>query len=334
MNDKKQTILTGDRPTGPLHLGHYVGSLQKRVELQNEGHNIFILLADTQALTDNFKNPAKVRDNITQVVLDYLAVGLDPEKSTIMVQSQMPELAELFQYYMNLVTVARLERNPTVKAEIKQKDFTKSLPAGFLTYPVSQAADITGFDATLVPVGEDQLPMIEQTREIVKSFNSLYGDTLVLPKEMLSNVGRLPGTDGKEKMSKTLGNTINLCDSTEEVKKKVMAMFTDPKHLRVEDPGETKDNPVFDYLEALDPDKEGLKKLKDHYRKGGLGDVVVKKHLFEVIENLLEPMRKRRAQYSEKDALLIAQQGTAKGRKVVQAVTARVKKAIGVDYFE
>ena len=286
----KQIILTGDRPTGNLHLGHYVGSLKNRVMLQNEGNydEMYVFIADTQALTDNFNNPKKVRDNVIDVALDYLSVGLDSKKVTIFIQSMVRALPELTMYYMNLVTLARLERNPTVKSEIKQKDFGSSIPVGFLNYPISQTADITAFDATIVPVGDDQLPMIEQAREIVRSFNNIYGETLVEPKAVIPDnkvCRRLPGTDGKAKMSKSIGNCIYLKDDSDTVKKKVMSMYTDPNHLKVEDPGNTKDNPVFIYLEALAtdehfkkylPEYKNIEELKSHYEKGGLGDVKVK----------------------------------------------------------
>jgi len=331
--NKKQTILTGDRPTGPLHLGHYAGSLKQRVALQNQGHEIYVLIADTQALTDNFDDPQKIHDNVFEVALDYLSAGLDPKKTNIVIQSQVPELAELTTYFSNLVTVSRLQRNPTVKAEIKQKGFEKSLPVGFFVYPISQAADITGFDATLVPVGEDQLPMIEQTREIVRSFNRLYGKTLVMPEPYLSEGARLPGTDGKEKMSKSLGNTINLKDSQEEVKKKVMNMFTDPNHLKVEDPGDPEKNTVFAYLDVFDPDKKEVEKMKKHYQAGGLGDVKVKQRLIAVLEDILQPMREKRKTFSRQQVKDILQKGSATGREKAGQVTARVRKSIGLDYF-
>lgn len=330
---KKDTVLTGDRPTGPLHLGHYVGSLKQRLALQEQGVPMYVLVADTQALTDNFKNPQKVHDNIAQVGLDYLAVGLDPKKTVMFVQSHVPELAELFQYLLNLVTVATLERNPTVKTEIRERGFDRELPAGFLTYPVSQAADITAFDATFVPVGEDQLPMIEQTRELVRKFNSLYGDTLVEPKELLSNVPRLPGTDGAVKMSKSLGNCINLSDTADVITKKVMNMFTDPDHVRVEDPGKVEGNPVFTYLRAFDLDTAGLAELEAQYARGGLGDVVVKKRLIEVLESIIAPMRERRAGYTDADALSMLKEGTAVARERAAATLGRVRQAMQIAYF-
>ena len=301
-------ILTGDRPTGKLHVGHYAGSLKRRVELQNSGEydEIFIMIADAQALTDNADNPEKVRQNIIEVALDYLSAGLDPAKSTLFIQSQIPQLCELSFYYMNLVTVSRLQRNPTVKSEIQMRNFETSIPVGFFTYPISQAADITAFEATTVPVGEDQMPMLEQTREIVHKFNSVYGDTLVMPEILLPENKaclRLPGIDGKAKMSKSLGNCIYLSDTEEEVRKKIMSMFTDPNHLRVEDPGQVEGNPVFIYLEAFCrdehfekflPDYKNLDELKAHYTRGGLGDVKVKKFLNNVMQDELAPIRQRR----------------------------------------
>src|SRR5690554_3710166 len=304
----KQIILTGDRPTGKLHIGHYVGSIKRRVELQNSNKydDIFIMIADSQAITDNSDNIEKIRQNIIEVALDYLACGLDPNKVTIFIQSQVPELFELSFYYMNLVTLSRLQRNPTIKAEINLRNFQNSLPIGFLTYPISQAADITAFNATIVPVGEDQLPMIEQTREIVRSFNSLYGDTLVEPKALLpeSKFGsRLPGIDGKAKMSKSLNNCIFISDNSEEIKKKVMRMFTDPNHLRVEDPGTIENNTVFTYLDVFCknehfsrflPDYHNLDELKTHYKRGGLGDVKVKRFLNSIIQEEFKPIRNKR----------------------------------------
>ncbi len=344
-----KVILTGDRPTGKLHIGHYVGSLRRRVELQNSGEfdKIWIMIADAQALTDNFDNPDKVRANITEVALDYLAVGLDPKKSTIFVQSHIAELTELTFYYMNLVTLARLQRNPTVKAEIKQKNFEMSLPMGFLTYPVSQTADITAFMADTVPVGEDQLPMLEQAREIVRSFNGLYGETLIEPKAVLpenKSCLRLPGTDGMAKMSKSLGNCIYLSDSADEIKRKVMGMFTDPNHLRVSDPGDTKNNPTFIYLDAFAKDEHfaayapeyaNLEEMKAHYERGGLGDMKVKKLLNAVMQETLEPIRTRREELA-KDIpavwdMLYAGSEEAKAR-AAQTLDA-VKKAMRIDYF-
>ena len=337
-------ILTGDRPTGKLHLGHFVGSLCERVRLQNSGEydEIYIMIADAQALTDNAGNPAKVRDNILEVALDYLGVGLEPEKSTIFIQSQIPELFELTSYYMNLVTVSRLERNPTVKAEIAQKNFETSIPAGFLCYPISQAADITAFDATTVPVGEDQAPMLEQTREIVRKFNDIYGngeEILVEPDILLpSNEAckRLPGLDGKAKMSKSLGNCIYLCDACEVVAKKVQTMYTDPTHIKVSDPGHIEGNVVFTYLDAFCTDKETVAAMKEHYQRGGLGDVKVKKYLLEVLEERLKGIRERRAQYENDPAEVMAmlKKGTEKAREKASTVLARVKAAMKINYFD
>lgn len=345
----KKIILTGDRPTGNLHLGHYVGSLKNRVELQNKGDydEMYVFIADVQALTDNFNNPKKVRDNIIEVAIDYLSVGIDPTKVTIFIQSMISPLCELTMYYMNLVTLARLERNPTVKSEIKQKEFGNSIPVGFLNYPISQTADITAFEATVVPVGDDQLPMIEQAREIVRSFNNIYGETLVEPKAVIPDneaCRRLPGTDGKAKMSKSLGNCIYLKDDSETVKKKVMGMYTDPNHLKVEDPGNTKDNPVFIYLEALAtdehfkkylPEYNNLEELKAHYEKGGLGDVKVKRFLYDVIEDTLKPIREKRKYYEENIDLVynILKEGSEKALKKAEATLKKVKKAMLIDYF-
>ena len=346
----KKIILTGDRPTGNLHLGHYVGSLKNRVELQNQGDydEMYVFIADVQALTDNFNNPRKVRDNIKEVAIDYLSVGLDPTKVTIFIQSMIPELAELTVYYMNLVTLARLERNPTVKSEIKQKDFGNSIPVGFLNYPISQAADITAFQSTIIPVGDDQLPMIEQTREIVRSFNNIYGDTLVEPNALISDnkiCRRLPGTDGKAKMSKSLGNCIYLKDDSETVKKKVMSMYTDPNHIRLEDPGDTKNNAVFIYLEALATNEHfkkylseynNLDELKAHYEKGGLGDVKVKRFLYDVIEDILSPIRERRKYYEENIDVVydILREGTNKAVKKANETLEKVRKSMLIDYFD
>jgi tryptophanyl-tRNA synthetase len=343
-------ILTGDRPTGRLHLGHYVGSLQRRVELQNSGQfdKIFIMIADAQALTDNADNPEKVRQNIIEVALDYLSVGIDPEKSNIFIQSQITQLTELTFYYMNLVTVSRLQRNPTVKSEIQMRNFETSIPVGFFTYPISQAADITAFKATTVPVGEDQEPMIEQTREIVRKFNSVYGETLVEPQILLPDNKaclRLPGTDGKAKMSKSLGNCIYLSDTPEEVKKKVMSMYTDPEHIRVEDPGKIEGNCVFTYLDAFStdedfreflPDYNNLDELKEHYKKGGLGDVKVKKFLNNVLQNRLEPIRQKRHEY-EKDIPAvydILQKGSKAAYEVAEQTLKEVKNAMKINYFD
>ncbi len=343
-------ILTGDRPTGRLHVGHYVGSLKRRVELQNSGEfdSIYIMIADAQALTDNADNPEKVRQNIVEVALDYLACGLDPEKSTLFIQSMVPELTELSFYYMNLVTVSRLQRNPTVKSEIQMRNFEASIPVGFFTYPISQAADITAFKATTVPVGEDQMPMLEQTREIVHKFNSVYGETLVEPEILLPDNKaclRLPGTDGKAKMSKSLGNCIYLADTEEEVRKKIMSMFTDPNHLRVEDPGQVEGNPVFIYLDAFSrqehfarflPDYANLDELKDHYRRGGLGDVKVKKFLNNVMQSELAPIRERRKQW-EKDipaVYEILRQGSQKAQQVAAQTLADVRASMKINYFD
>ena len=342
-------ILTGDRPTGRLHIGHYVGSLRRRVELQNSGEfeKIFIMIADAQALTDNADNPEKVRQNIIEVALDYLSAGLDPSKSTILIQSQIPELTELTFYYMNLVTVSRLQRNPTVKAEIQMRNFETSIPVGFFCYPISQAADITAFKATTVPVGEDQLPMLEQTREIVRKFNDVYGETLVEPDALLPTEAaarRLPGTDGGAKMSKSLGNCIYISDNSAEVKTKVMSMFTDPDHIKVSDPGKVEGNTVFTYLDAFSkpehfaeylPDYANLDELKDHYRRGGLGDVKVKKFLLSVLEETLSPIRARRAEYQKDIAGVydILKKGSEAAREVAAKTLSDVKKSMKIDYF-
>lgn len=336
----KEIILTGDRPTGKLHLGHYVGSLKKRVDLQNSGdYTSFIMIADQQALTDNARDPEKIRKNLIEVALDYLAVGIDPLKSTIFVQSQIPELNELTMHYLNLVTVSRLERNPTVKNEIKEKNFELSIPAGFLTYPVSQAADITAFKATIVPVGEDQLPMIEQTREIVRSFNSIYSrEVLVEPKAIIpiNGMGRLPGIDGNSKMSKSLNNAIYLSDEPDIITKKVMSMYTDPNHIRVEDPGKVEDNPVFTYLDAFCKDKEILENMKDHYSRGGLGDVKVKRFLNEVLQVELEPIRARRMELEKNIDYVysVLLQGSKISREVASNTLDEVRDAIGINYFK
>lgn len=329
----KEIILTGDRPTGKLHLGHYIGSLKNRVELQDK-YNQYILVADVQALTDNADNPQKVRNNIVELLLDYLSVGINPQKATICIQSMIPAIAELTVFYLNLVSVARLERNPTIKQELKLRNFGGGIPAGFLTYPVSQAADITAFGADLVPAGEDQSPMIEQTCEIVRKFNSYYGDTLKEPKIILSKTPRLIGTDGKNKMSKSLGNTIFLSDSPDEIEKKVMKMFTDPNHLNVNDPGNTKDNPVFIYLEAFGNDKEKISAMKSHYEKGGLGDVKVKKYLNEVLQDILEPIRERRKLLEQNisEVYKMAFEGTEKAKIVTNETLEKVKKSMKIDY--
>jgi tryptophanyl-tRNA synthetase len=329
-----KTILTGDRPTGRLHLGHYVGSLKNRVSLQHE-YDTFVLIADVQALTDNFEHPELLRDNVTQVMLDYLAVGLDPEKVKFVVQSMVPELAELTVYFMNLVTVATLERNPTVKEEIKQRNFTRGVPVGFWSYPISQAADITIFKAHLVPVGEDQLPMIEQAREIVRRFNHLYGRVLIEPRAMVGEVARLPGTDGGAKMSKSLNNCIYLSDSAETLRKRVMSMYTDPTRIHPTDPGHVEGNPVFIYHDAFNPDKAQVEELKARYVKGAVGDVEVKQRLFEALARLLEPIRERRAQFEAQPARVreILMEGTRRGRAVAQETMREVRAAMKLTYF-
>ena len=345
----EKIILTGDRPTGRLHLGHYVGSLKRRVELQNSGEfdKVYIMIADAQALTDNFDNPEKVRQNIIEVALDYLSVGLDPEKSTLFIQSQIPQLTELSFYYMNLVTVARVQRNPTVKNEILQKNFEASIPVGFFCYPISQAADITAFKATVVPVGEDQLPMLDQTKEIVRKFNSIYGEALVEPDIMLPDntvCRRLPGTDGKAKMSKSIGNCINLADDAETVRQKVMNMYTDPTHIKVSDPGHLEGNTVFTYLDAFSrpehfemylPDYSNLQELKDHYTRGGLGDVKIKKFLNSILQAELEPIRARRKEYEKDIAAVyeILRKGSEKARAVAESTLQDVKNAMKINYF-
>lgn len=343
-------ILTGDRPTGKLHIGHYVGSLRRRVELQNSGEfdKIFIMIADAQALTDNADNPEKVRQNIIEVALDYLACGLDPAKSTLFIQSQVPELTELAFYYMNLVTVSRLQRNPTVKTEIQMRNFETSIPVGFFTYPISQAADITAFKATTVPVGEDQAPMIEQTNEIVRRFNGIYGETLVEPKILLPQNAaclRLPGIDGKAKMSKSLGNCIYLSEEAADLTKKVKGMYTDPNHIKVEDPGRVEGNVVFTYLDAFCkdeyfakywPEYKNLQEVKDHYTRGGLGDMKVKKFLNAVLEEELSPIRERRKEF-QKDIPYVYQvlkEGSEKAREVAAQTLAEVRAAMKIDYFD
>ena len=343
-------ILTGDRPTGRLHVGHYVGSLKERVRLQNSGlyDEVYIMIADAQALTDNAEHPEKVRQNIIQVALDYLACGIDPEKATIFIQSMIPELTELTFYYMNLVTVSRVQRNPTVKAEIQQKKFESSIPVGFFCYPISQAADITAFRATTVPAGEDQMPMIEQCKEIVHKFNSVYGETLTEPEIVLpTNQAclRLPGIDGKAKMSKSLGNCIYLSDESDEIKKKVMSMFTDPNHLRVEDPGKVEGNPVFIYLDAFSkpehfaeylPDYQNLDELKAHYTRGGLGDVKVKKFLNNVLQEELSPIRERRKMWEQRipDVYDILKAGTEVAEKKAAETLHDVRAAMQINYFD
>jgi tryptophanyl-tRNA synthetase len=329
----QKRILTGDRPTAQLHLGHYVGSLQNRVRLQDE-YDTYVLIADIQALTDNFEHPEMLEANVTQVALDYLAVGLDPEKVKIVVQSMVPELTELTIYYMNLVTVATLERNPTLKEEIKQRNFTKGLPVGFYTYPISQAADITIFKADLVPVGEDQLPMIEQTREIVRRFNRLYKKVLIEPRAMLGQVARLPGTDGGNKMSKSLGNCIYLGDPPDQVRKRVMSMFTDPTRIHPTDPGHVEGNPVFTYHDVFNPDKGEVEDLKERYRKGTVGDVEVKEKLFKALNEFLEPIRERRTQFAERPEQVreIIVEGTRKGRALAQQTMEEVREAMKIKY--
>ena len=343
-------ILTGDRPTGKLHIGHYVGSLKQRVKLQNSGEydEIFIMIADAQALTDNADNPEKVRQNIIEVALDYLSAGLDPQKSTLFIQSQIPELCELSFYYMNLVTVSRLQRNPTVKSEIQMRNFETSIPVGVFTYPISQAADITAFQATTVPVGEDQMPMIEQTREIVHKFNTVYGEALTMPDVLLPDnkaCMRLPGTDGKAKMSKSLGNCIYLSDTEKDVQKKIMSMYTDPNHLRVEDPGCIEGNTVFMYLDAFSteehfvkylPEYKNLDELKAHYQRGGLGDVKVKKFLNKVLQEELEPIRQRRKEFEQDIPAVyeILKKGSEKAKRKAEQTLASVKRAMRINYFE
>ena len=343
-------MLTGDRPTGRLHVGHYVGSLKRRVELQNTGDfdEMFVMIADAQALTDNADNPEKVRQNIIEVALDYLACGLDPEKCTLFIQSQIPQLCELSFYYMNLVTVSRLQRNPTVKSEIQMRNFEASIPVGFFTYPISQAADITAFKANVVPVGEDQLPMLEQTKEIVRKFNSVYGDTLVEPEILLPENQaclRLPGTDGKAKMSKSLGNCIYLSEEPDEIQKKVFSMFTDPTHIKVSDPGKLEGNTVFTYLDAFCrpeyfaeflPDYANLQELKDHYTRGGLGDMKVKRFLNNVLQAELEPIRNRRKEY-QKDIPYVYEiltKGSEKAEAVAEKTLQEVKASMKINYFD
>ena len=345
----KQIILTGDRPTGNLHVGHYVGSLAERVKLQNSGKydEIYIMIADAQALTDNAEHPERVRQNIMKVALDYLAVGIDPEKATIFIQSMVPQLTELTFYYMNLVTVSRVQRNPTVKAEIQMRNFEASIPVGFFCYPISQAADITAFNATAVPVGEDQEPMLEQCREIVHKFNTVYGETLTMPQIVLPSNNacmRLPGTDGKAKMSKSLGNCIYLADPEEVVRDKIMSMYTDPDHIRVQDPGKLEGNTVFTYLDAFCqpehfaeflPDYQNLDELKAHYQRGGLGDVKVKKFLNNVMQSLLSPMRERRAQWEGRlpEVYEILKKGSEIAAETAQGTLDRVRHAMKIDYF-
>ena len=348
--ENKKIILTGERPTGPLHIGHYVGSLRSRVKIQNSGDydEMYLFAADAQALTDNFDNPKKVRDNIFDVALDNLACGIDPNKVSYFIQSEVSELTELTFYYMNLVTVARLHRNPTVKEEIKLRGFEESIPAGFFTYPVSQTADITAFKATIIPVGDDQLPMIEQAREIVRKFNSIYGETLVEPEALLpetANEKRLVGTDGNAKMSKSLGNCIYLKDSPEEIKKKVFGMYTDPNHIRVDDPGKVEGNVVFTYLDVFCkedsfekylPEYKNLDELKDHYRRGGLGDMKIKKFLNNVLQEELAPIREKRAELEKNPEYVykVLKEGTEKARKKARETLKEVKKAMMLNYFD
>ncbi len=350
MGESKKIILTADRPTGRLHIGHYAGSLRNRVELQNSGgfDRIFIMIADAQAMTDNFDNPEKVRSNVLEVALDYLAAGIDPGKSTILIQSEIPELTEMTFYFMNLVTLSRLERNPTVKSEIQMRGFGRGIPVGFLNYPVSQTADITAFKATTVPVGEDQEPMLEQAREIVRKFNSIYGEILVEPASLLSSNKasmRLPGTDGKAKMSKSLGNCIYLADKPEEIHEKIKGMFTDPGHLRVQDPGKIEGNTVFTYLDAFVregdferymPGYSSLDELKDHYRRGGLGDVKVKKFLEAVMQDTLGPLRERREEQAKHidDVFEMLKEGTAAAREVAAETLDEMKTAMRINYFK
>lgn len=332
------TILTGDRPTGKLHLGHYVGSLKTRVEMQaNPTNNLYVMIADVQALTDNAKNPEKVASNILEVALDYLAVGLDPTKTTMFIQSQIPQIAELTMFYMNLVSVARVRRNPTVKSEIEQKKFGEGVPTGFFVYPISQAADITAFKANLVPVGEDQKPMLEQAQEIVHSFNATYDDVLVHPKGVFppKGMGRLPGIDGNGKMSKSLGNGIYLADSADIVQKKVMSMYTDPNHIHVADPGQVEGNMVFTYLDVFGTEKEKIQELKEHYRRGGLGDVKIKRYLIDVLEAELAPIRARREEFAKNPdhVMDILRQGSLAAEKVAAETLSEVKSAMGINYF-
>ncbi len=342
-------MLTGDRPTGKLHIGHYVGSLRQRVEVQNSGmcDKLFVMIADAQALTDNAENPQKVRESVMEVAMDYLSVGIDPKKTSIFIQSQIPALHELTVYYMNLVTVSRVQRNPTVKTELKMRGFGDSIPVGFFTYPISQASDITAFKATIVPVGDDQLPMLEQTKEIVRKFNQTYADVLVEPEIYLppnKACLRLPGTDGQAKMSKSLGNTIYLSDDEKTVKQKVMSMYTDPTHLRIEDPGHIEGNTVFTYLDAFVqpdsfekfwPEYKNLDEVKEHYQRGGLGDVKVKKFLLAVLNEFLTPIREKRAYYEAhpEEVVAIIKEGTAEANRVTQETLAEVKKAMQIDYF-
>lgn len=329
----KKRILTGDRPTGKLHLGHYIGSLQNRVQLQ-DSYEQYVMIADVQALTDNFEDPKKITTNVLEVVKDYLSVGIDPEKTTLLIQSQIPELAELTVYYLNLVTLGRLERNPTVKAEIQQKGYADSIPAGFLCYPVSQAADITIFQAEIVPVGDDQVPMIEQTNEIIRRFNRIYNTTCLKECEaVLSKSSRLVGIDGKAKASKSLGNAISLSDTPDEVKNKVFQMYTDPNHLKVSDPGAIEGNVVFVYLDAFHPNIDEVNDLKVHYQRGGLGDIVIKNILNDTLHNFLEPIRAKRAQITNTQAMEVLRDGTAKARTIAKQTMIMVRDVLGMKYF-
>lgn len=332
---QKKRILTGDRPTGKMHLGHFVGSLKNRVRLQ-DSYDQFVMIADVQALTDNFETPEKVRKNIKEILLDYLAVGIDPKKTTILIQSMIPEIAELTVFYLNLVTLERVLRNPTVKDEIKQKGFGQNIPAGFAMYPVSQAADITVFNASLVPVGEDQLPMIEITREIVRKFNSLYGEVFVKPEALVGDVKRLPGIDGNEKMGKSLDNAIYLSDSEEDLKKKVMSMYTDPNRIHPTDSGKVEGNPVFIYHDVFNPNKSEVEELKERYKEGKVGDVEVKEKLFAALNELLTPIREKRKEFESKDEVLdeILKNGTAKAREVAKETMQKVRAAMKIDYFK
>lgn len=336
---EKQRYLTGTRPTGPLHVGHYAGAVSNWVELQNSGkYDSFVFIADTQALTDNAFDPEKIRKNVDELMLDYLACGLDPDKCTLFVQSGVPELAEISMYYLNLVTLSRLQRNPTVKDEMKQKKMGANVPAGFLTYPIFQAADITAFMSDVVPVGEDQVPVCEQTNEIVRTFNRIYGDVLKEPKVLLvsnEKARRVPGTDGGAKMGKSLGNCIYLKDDSETVRKKIMSMYTDPNHIKIEDPGDTKNNVVFKYLEIFARDQKKVAEMKAHYEKGGLGDVACKKYLFEEMEAFLEPIRLRRAEYAKdmQKVYRIYEEGTKRAREVASKTLANIRRSMGLEYF-
>jgi tryptophanyl-tRNA synthetase len=329
----KKRILTGDRPSGKLHLGHYIGSLQNRVKLQND-YDQYVMIADVQALTDNFENPKKITESVFEVAKDYLSIGIDPNQTTILIQSQIPEIGELTVYYLNLVTLGRLERNPTVKSEINQKGYDDSIPAGFFCYPVSQAADITIFQAEIVPVGDDQVPMIEQTNEIVRRFNRIYNTNCLKEcKAILSNASRLVGIDGKSKASKSLGNTIFLSDSPEEIKQKIFQMYTDPNHIKVNDPGTVEGNVVFSYLDAFHTDKEEVELLKNNYKKGGLGDTVIKNILNKTLQDLLEPIREKREKINMKEIKEILFQGTQKAHQVAKITIELVREAIGIKYF-